>query len=373
MRTAEPQVRSVPTDSMRGATVHAEPAPRTQPAPSVKWGDDADAPTPVLRLVADLPSHTRDPHTEDVFPEAGLAGENAKGRLAQVAGVRIAAEGRLHEVDAGDGAFVRGDRVVFESDRGALVGTVALAGRRCLVTRPLPRILRAADARDEDAVRKNTTLVAEGLACARQHARTHRPSVKVFHAEAALGGGRLLLYVAGDERADVRELVRVVSQKLKLRVEVRQTGARDEAKIVGGIGSCGRELCCTTFLPRFDPVSIKMAKDQGLSLNPQKLTGQCGRLKCCLVYEQATYVEMKKGMPNVGKRVITPAGEGRVVELDVMRRRVRVALQPGEYETFPSEVVTPAAPPQSQSPRGGGAPPAAESENADGGADGTVE
>jgi len=120
---------------------------------------------------------------------------------------------------------------------------------------------------------------------------------------------------------------------------------RDEAKMVGGIGSCGRELCCSTFLPGFVPVSIKMAKDQGLVLNPTKVSGQCGRLKCCLVYEQDTYKEMHKGMPKVGKRVETPAGPGKVVELDVLRQRIRVWFDEGGSETFPADVVRRIEPP----------------------------
>jgi cell fate regulator YaaT (PSP1 superfamily) len=137
------------------------------------------------------------------------------------------------------------------------------------------------------------------------------------------------------------------------RIEMRQIGARDEAKMVGGIGSCGRELCCSTWLPAFVPVSIKMAKDQGLVLNPSKVSGQCGRLKCCLVYEQDTYKELRKGMPKVGKRVTTPAGDAKVVELDVLRQRVRVWFDEGGSETFPADVIKLIAPP-------GAAPPAPE-------------
>jgi cell fate regulator YaaT (PSP1 superfamily) len=126
---------------------------------------------------------------------------------------------------------------------------------------------------------------------------------------------------------------------------MRQIGARDEAKMVGGIGSCGRELCCSTWLPAFVPVSIKMAKDQGLVLNPSKVSGQCGRLKCCLVYEQDLYKEMKKSLPKVGKRVATPAGEGKVVELDVLRQRVRVWFDQGGSEVFPPDALRLLTPP----------------------------
>ena len=128
--------------------------------------------------------------------------------------------------------------------------------------------------------------------------------------------------------------------------------------MVGGIGSCGRELCCSTWLPAFVPISIKMAKDQGLPLNPSKVSGQCGRLKCCLVYEQDTYKEMRKTLPKVGKRVSTPAGDGKVVELDVLRQRVRVWFDEGGSETFPADVIR-----LLQPPGGGGGPPPPEPES----------
>src|SRR5438105_14110663 len=133
--------------------------------------------------------------------------------------------------------------------------------------------------------------------------------MKLTRVEYRLSAGKLLSFFASDERVDFRGLVKDLAARLHTRIEMRQIGARDEAKIVGGIGSCGRELCCSTWLPAFVPVSIKMAKDQGLVLNPSKVSGQCGRLKCCLVYEQATYAEMRRGLPKLGKRVITPTGE----------------------------------------------------------------
>src|SRR5205814_3474601 len=161
-------------------------------------------------------------------------------------------------------------------------------------------------------------------------------------------GGKILFYFVSDDRIDFRDLVKDLSQRLHTRIEMRQIGARDEAKLVGGIGSCGRELCCSTWLPAFVPISIKMAKDQGLPLNPSKVSGQCGRLKCCLVYEQDLYKEMRKTLPKVGKRVSTPAGEGKVVELDVLRQKVRVWFDEGGSETFPGDVVTLLAPPPQQ-------------------------
>jgi hypothetical protein len=145
-----------------------------------------------------------------------------------------------------------------------------------------------------------------------------------------------------------------LSQGSGLRPELRQLGVRDEAKAVGGIGSCGLTLCCTTWLPDFVPVSIKMAKDQGLVLSPTKVSGQCGRLKCCLVYEQAAYAEMRKGLPKLGKRVVGARGEGRVVEVDVLRQKIRVSYGPGDTEVVPAAEVKPLFPPGNQPPREGG-------------------
>jgi cell fate regulator YaaT (PSP1 superfamily) len=144
---------------------------------------------------------------------------------------------------------------------------------------------------------------------------------------------------------DFRELVRDLATRLRARIELRQVGVRDEAKLVGGIGSCGRELCCTTFLPRFEPISIRMAKHQNLALNPAKVSGQCGRLKCCLIYEDAQYVEAAKSLPKLGKQVETPEGIGRVQDLDILRGRVRVHFPDRPPVTFPAADVRRIGPP----------------------------
>jgi cell fate regulator YaaT (PSP1 superfamily) len=175
-----------------------------------------------------------------------------------------------------------------------------------------------------------------------EKAAQRRLPLMVFRIEKA--GQKLNVYYTSDERLDLRDFVRDVGTATGLRLELRQLGVRDEAKMVGGIGSCGLTLCCTTWLPDFVPVSIKMAKDQGLVLSPTKVSGQCGRLKCCLVYEQAGYAEMRKGLPKLGKRVISPKGEGRVVEVDVLRQRIRVSYGPGDTEVLPASDVKPMFP-----------------------------
>ncbi|MCA9674602.1 MAG: hypothetical protein KC464_06165, partial [Myxococcales bacterium] len=215
------------------------------------------------------------------------------------------------------------------------------------------RIVRRAGDQDLRGEAGGGALAETALRLAKDKVRDLRLPVKVFRVESAGGGGkRLLLYYTSEERVDLRDLLRELGQATGARLELRQIGAREEAKMVGGIGSCGLELCCTTWLPEMVPVSIKMAKDQGMVLNPTKVSGQCGRLKCCLVYEQATYAELRKGLPRLGKRVITPDGEGRVVEVDVLRQRVRVATGPGESTVLAASEVQPMFP-SGNPPRGG--------------------
>ena len=168
--------------------------------------------------------------------------------------------------------------------------------------RPLPRILRRAEPRDLDRLRAAAERAAEARAFARERAAAQKLGIKVFRVDFQRGG-RAIFYFASEARVDFRDLVRDLAARYHTRIELRQVGVRDEAKMVGGIGSCGRELCCTTFLPKFAPVSIKMAKHQNLAMAPTKVSGQCGRLKCCLVYEDATYVEAAAALPKIGKRV----------------------------------------------------------------------
>ena len=261
-----------------------------------------------------------------------------------IAGVRLRPGGRSFACDAGTHSLRVGMRVVIQADRGPEVGIVMVAPAWRPAAGRLPRVLRIADERDLDRAADEDRRVVEALDFARKAARERKLPIKVFHAEIH-SGGRGTFYFASDERIDFRDLVRDVAAHLHLRVELRQVGVRDEAKMVGGIGSCGRELCCSTFLPRFAPISIKAAKNQNLALTPSKVTGQCGRLKCCLVYEEANYIEAAKKLPRLGKRVETPDGVGRVGDLDVLRGRVRVLFQDGPPKMYEgNEVRTLAAP-----------------------------
>lgn len=191
---------------------------------------------------------------------------------------------------------------------------------------------------------------AEALRTACNLVRSHGLPMKVVSLDFDPKGGRALLCFFSEERVDFRALLKELTSALRTRIEMRQIGARDAAKQVGGLGPCGRELCCSSFLPEFTPVSIRMAKDQGLALNPAKLSGMCGRLMCCLAYEHDTYAEAQKGLPKVGKNVITPKGRGRVISQEILPRTVRVALTDGTVESYPADQVERANPPQPQAP-----------------------
>lgn len=322
---------------------------KSSPA-SESWGSDDELPASPFELVAEFPSEPPatdpDPVTFDLFdaPRASLDED-----VASVVAVRFVPAGRVTWCNAGDIDFRPGDRVLVDSDRGPRLAWVATPPiRRPISERGIRRIIRRATDRDLGE-RADDAHHARALRTAKDAAAAIRLPLKVFRVE--LGGGKLVVYYTADERLDLREFARSVSQTMGLRIELRQLGGRDEAKLVGGIGSCGLPLCCTTWLPEFVPVSIKMAKDQGLVLSPSRVSGQCGRLKCCLVYEQEAYAELRKGLPKLGKRVVSARGEGRVVEVDVLTQRVRVSYAPGDTELLPAIEVTPRFP--SGNPSGG--------------------
>ena len=332
----------------QGARQLARDDDNSEPEAREAWGTDEPGPAPAVTLAADLPLEPAgdlDPLTHPLTTGPGAPLDD----VATVIGVRFVVGGRITWCDAAEGDYAIGDRVLADSERGARLAWVAVAAqRRGVRDRNLRRIIRRAG--EQDAPRDDVT----ALRAAKDAAAALRMPLKVFRVEtqgAPGRGGKVLVYYTSDEqRLDVRELLRDVSAAVGARVELRQLGVRDEAKAVGGIGSCGLTLCCTTWLPDFVPVSIKMAKDQGLVLTPTKVSGQCGRLKCCLVYEQAAYAELRKGLPKLGKRVIGARGEGRVVEVDVLRQRVRVSYGPGDTEVVPAADVKPMFPP-------GGGPP----------------
>lgn len=237
-------------------------------------------------------------------------------------GVRFRPSGKIYDFDPGPLVLLRDDRVLVETERGPSLGTVVVPPRPRPVGRALQRVIKKADARD--IAREDQNLQRE-----RTHYRTVLELVrarnlpwKLVKAESTTDGSRLTLFFAAEERADLRGLTRELGELLRVRVEAKQIGARDETKVTGGLGPCGRELCCSSWLQEFQPVGVKMAKEQGLALNPTKLAGMCGRLKCCLRYEYQTYVELRRNLPAVGSRVECVKGDGLVVRHHALKQTV---------------------------------------------------
>ncbi|MEO8702583.1 MAG: regulatory iron-sulfur-containing complex subunit RicT [Kofleriaceae bacterium] len=331
------------------------------PEPGVAWGTDDDGPPPVVTLAPDLPAEPPSDDDDPVtYPLADAPSAQLGNDVASVCGVRFVPGGRLSWVDCADAEWAMAERVLVDTERGQRLGWIAAVPmRRTAPSRErLRRVIRRANDNDLRGERDGDADRARALRVAKDKAADLRLPMKVFRVELTgpIGrGAKLNVYYMTDERLDLRDFVREVGGELGgARLELRQLGVRDEAKAVGGIGSCGLTLCCTTWLPDFVPVSIKMAKDQGLVLSPTKVSGQCGRLKCCLVYEQAGYAELRKGLPKLGKRVIGARGEGRVVEVDVLRQRVRVSYGAGDTEVVPASEVKALFPPGNQPARAPG-------------------
>jgi cell fate regulator YaaT (PSP1 superfamily) len=243
---------------------------------------------------------------------------------ALAVGVRFRPTGKVYDFDPGPLVLFRDDRVLVETERGPSLGTVVVAPRVRAVTRALQRVIKKADARDLAREDQNLQRERQHYGTALDLVRGRNVAIKLVKAESAFDGSKVTFYFAGEERVDLRDLGRELAQALHTRVEMKQIGARDETKTTGGVGPCGRELCCSSWLQEFQPVTVKMAKEQSLSLNPAKLAGMCGRLKCCLRYEYQTYVELRQSLPAVGARVESVKGEGVVVRQNVLRQTVVV-------------------------------------------------
>jgi cell fate regulator YaaT (PSP1 superfamily) len=251
---------------------------------------------------------------------------NEHGPL-RVVGVKFRAAGAIHDFDAADLDLALGDEVIVEVDRGMAMATVATPVREWAPEagdgRP-PRVLRKADERDLASDDENRRQERETNQAVRNLIRERRLPMKLVKVEHAFDGTKATVYFFAENRVDFRELVRDLANRLRMRVEMKQIGARDETKLVGGLGPCGRELCCSSWLREFHAVSVKMAKEQDLSLNPSKLAGMCGRLKCCLRYEYETYLELKRSLPPVGRKVVSVKGDGVVVKVLPMREAVLI-------------------------------------------------
>jgi cell fate regulator YaaT (PSP1 superfamily) len=245
--------------------------------------------------------------------------------------------GKVYQFDAGSHELAPGDRVIVDTTRGADHGRLVAPVEELPADQApqgLRRVLRAATAKDLAAIAAHRETELEAKRLCRELVAELDLELKVVEAREAFEGGRLTITFFAEERADVRELSGRLSDRLKRRVDLKQVSARDESRIVGGYGPCGRGLCCATFAGDQDPVSIRMAKDQNLPLNPTKISGCCGRLMCCLKYEHEVYVSFRKRAPKRGALVATPGGEGKVIELLAPADSVTVDLGDGRFATY---------------------------------------
>jgi cell fate regulator YaaT (PSP1 superfamily) len=221
----------------------------------------------------------------------------------------------------------QGDKVVVETGRGLALGEVVVpARRRTMSENGLSRVIRKASSNDKRQHTRNIDKENAAYHMCKDRIDSLKLPMKLVKVEYLHGGNKAIFYFSAEGRIDFRELVRELARRLHTRIEMRQIGVRDASRMLGGIGACGIQLCCSTYLREFKPVSIRMAKEQNLVLNPQKVSGVCGRLLCCLTYEDKTYRDASKNMPKMGRRVVTPDGHGRVRDRDVLKRRVRVQL-----------------------------------------------
>lgn len=249
--------------------------------------------------------------------------------MVEVVGVRFRQAGHIYYFTPGKADYFYNDRVLVETQQSKQLGTVVVP-KKTMDQKDLPDdlkpILHKASAAEMETERKNLTDAEEAFRIAKVKIREHQLEMKLIRVEYTFDRSKMVFYFTADGRVDFRDLVKDLAACFRTRIELRQIGVRDEAKALGGIGPCGRQLCCSTFLGDFMPVSIKMAKDQGLSLNPTKISGLCGRLMCCLKYENDEYEAAKKEMPDYGKEIQTPDGKGRVVGLNLLSRIVKVRL-----------------------------------------------
>ena len=250
--------------------------------------------------------------------------------MTKVIGVRFRTAGKIYYFDPTRFEIKKGDHVIVETARGVEYGTVVGGIREVddsKVVQPLKPVLRIATERDNEQEAANKGKEKEAFRICQEKIRKHGLDMKLIDAEYTFDNNKVLFYFTADGRIDFRELVKDLAAVFRTRIELRQIGVRDETKLRGGIGICGRELCCHTYLSEFAPVSIKMAKEQNLSLNPTKISGVCGRLMCCLKNEQETYEKLNSRLPSTGDTVTTPEGlRGEVQSLSVLRQLVKVVV-----------------------------------------------
>ncbi len=256
--------------------------------------------------------------------------KNTMPEMVEVVDIQFRPGQKIYYFDPAGIPCKAGDHVIMDTARGAEYGYCTSGNHRVSkseVVAPLRQVLRLATPADEKTAKENREKEEKAFAVCQEKIREFNLDMQLVSAECAFDGSKILFFFTADERVDFRELVKVLASSFHTRIELRQIGVRDKAKMVGGLGICGRPFCCASFLDDFQPVSIKMAKTQNLSLNPTKISGTCGRLMCCLKYEQDAYEDLLRNSPKLDSLVDTVDGRGTVVELDLLRQRVKVRLE----------------------------------------------
>jgi cell fate regulator YaaT (PSP1 superfamily) len=260
--------------------------------------------------------------------------------MIKVAGIRFKKAGKIYYFDPGDLEINKGSNVIVETARGIEFGE-CVTGLKIIneedVVSPLKSVIRKATEQDENQHKENKIKEKEAFSVCLEKIKEHKLVMKLIDVEYTFDNNKVIFYFTADGRVDFRELVKDLATIFRTRIELRQIGVRDESKMVGGLGPCGRPLCCSSFLGDFVPVSIKMAKEQSLSLNPTKISGICGRLMCCLNYEQDTYEYTRKRLPRVGAIVDTPDGRGEVISNSVVKELVKVKIKAKDAEEIVRE------------------------------------
>lgn len=257
--------------------------------------------------------------------------------MKNIVGVRFKRPGKIYFFDPGELKITNKDFVIVETSQGEEYGEVAISNRKVpdeTITKPLKKVIRIATYKDKKHYETNKQKEKEAFEICKQKIKEHKLNMTLTDVEFKFDNSKVLFYFTADGRIDFRELVKDLASIFKTRIELRQIGVRDEVKRIGGNGVCGRELCCCTFLGNFETVSIKMAKEQNMSLNPSKISGNCGRLMCCLKYEQEVYEEKIKKLPKIGAIVKTEDGEGIVEGVETLKERLRVKLKDDNDEYY---------------------------------------
>ena len=257
--------------------------------------------------------------------------------MTKVIGVRFRTAGKIYFFSPGKFEVKRGDQVIVETARGVEFGNVVMGPKEVKdeeITQPLKTVIRLATEDDRRVEEKNRKKEKEAFELCNKKIKEHKLEMTLTDVEYKFDNSKILFYFTADGRIDFRDLVKDLAAVYKTRIELRQIGVRDEVKRIGGNGVCGRELCCCSFLNDFETVSIKMAKEQNISLNPSKISGNCGRLMCCLKYEQEAYEEKLKKLPNIGAIVKTPEGQGEVDGVETLKEIVKVKIKDGEIYKF---------------------------------------